>query len=238
MMTRADGRLPHQLRTIELIPDFQKDAYGSVLIKWGKTHVACSVMVDERVPKWMNGQPGGWITAEYGMLPASSGQRIDRDRVRSTGRTHEIQRLIGRSIRACTDLKRLGTRTFQIDCDVIQADGGTRVASICGAYLAFRLALRRVKFKETPPPIQHIAAVSIGKVQGQLLLDLDYSEDVQADVDANIVMNSASEFVELQGTAERGSFSVTEWAGLQTMAIEGIKSVFEIQESFLKKHLI
>src|SRR3954467_14217479 len=147
MLTRIDGRTPAQIRKIEIIPAIQKDPLGSVLIQWGNTHVVCSVNIEEKIPHWMkenSEQAGaGWITAEYGMLPGSSDKRIQRDKIRTTGRTHEIQRLIGRSIRACVDMKQLGPRTVQIDCDVIQADGGTRVASITGAYLAFRLALFR-----------------------------------------------------------------------------------------------
>jgi ribonuclease PH len=186
----------------------------------------------------MNGQNSGWITAEYGMLPGCSDKRIQRDKVRTTGRTHEIQRLIGRSIRASLDLKALGPRTVQIDCDVIQADGGTRVASITGSYLALRLALEKFS-KRRPsfsiPPSLFIAALSLGKVDGEILLDLNYPEDVKAEVDANIVMNQKMEFVELQGTAEKGSFRKEEWSKMLELAEAGVKQLFELQRKTLSE---
>ncbi len=195
-------------------------------------------MIDEKVPNWMQGQGTGWVTAEYGMLPGCSDKRIQRDKIRSTGRTHEIQRLIGRSIRASIDLAKLGQRTVQIDCDVVQADGGTRVASITGAYLAFRLALAKLKKSKiisNEPPTTLVSAVSLGKVAGEWVLDLEYTEDVQADVDANIVMNERGEFIEVQGTAEKNSFPRAELNQMLGLATGGCQELFEIQRKYLKE---
>ncbi len=236
-MNRIDGRRLDQIRDIKITRSPQKDPEGSVLIQWGKTHVLCSVIVEEKVPHWMQGSDQGWITAEYSMLPGCSDKRIQRDKIRSTGRTHEIQRLIGRSIRAAVDLKKLGTRTLQIDCDVIQADGGTRVASVTGSYLALRLALARLVEKKRIsqiPPTAFVAAVSLGKVDNSLLLDLCYQEDVRADVDANVVMNEKMEFIEIQGTAEKGSFSRNEYNQMIDLASKGITDLFAWQRSILK----
>ncbi len=235
---RPNGRTPTQLRPIHVIPNPQKHPAGSVLIQWGQTHVICSVMIDEKVPNWMQGQGTGWVTAEYGMLPGCSDKRIQRDKIRSTGRTHEIQRLIGRSIRASIDLAKLGQRTVQIDCDVVQADGGTRVASITGAYLAFRLALAKLKKSKiisNEPPTTLVSAVSLGKVAGEWVLDLEYTEDVQADVDANIVMNERGEFIEVQGTAEKNSFPRAELNQMLDLATGGCQELFEIQRKYLKE---
>lgn len=211
---------------------------GSVMIQWGNTHVICAVQVDEKVPNWMGPKPTGWITAEYGMLPGCSDKRIHRDKIRSTGRTHEIQRLIGRSIRAAVELKSVGMRTFQIDCDVVQADGGTRVASITGGYLALRLALFRLKEKkliDRIPETKMVSAVSIGKIESELLLDLDYSEDVRAEVDSNVVMNDRGEFIEIQGTAEKGSFAREDFNKMIDLATDGCQQLFEIQKRYLKE---
>ncbi|MDB5038555.1 MAG: ribonuclease [Bacteriovoracaceae bacterium] len=236
-MARIDGRKPEDLRELRIVRSPQKDPDGSVLIQWGNTHVLCSVNIEEKVPNWMNGQSSGWITAEYGMLPGSSDKRIQRDKIRTTGRTHEIQRLIGRSIRASLDLKTIGPRTIQIDCDVIQADGGTRVASITGSYLALRLALHElVKRKSIPqvPPTLLIGALSLGRVNGDILLDLNYPEDVKAEVDANLVMNEKMEFVEIQGTAEKGSFSRDEFTKMLDLANVGFAQIFEFQRKILR----
>ncbi|MBN8554811.1 MAG: ribonuclease PH [Deltaproteobacteria bacterium] len=233
---RVDQRKADDLRVIRVKKSPQRDPSGSVLIEWGNTHVLCSVNVEEKLPPWMQGEKSGWITAEYGMLPGCSDKRIHRDRIRSTGRTHEIQRLIGRSIRACIDLDALGPRTVQIDCDVIQADGGTRVASITGSYLAFRLALEKMKEKKIIsriPETTMVAAVSVGRINGEMLLDLNYVEDVKAELDANIVMNSKSEFIEIQGTAEEGSFTRDEWNQLLDVSTVGCKKIFEIQKAML-----
>lgn len=235
---RWNGRKVDQLRDIKVIPAPQKDPAGSVIIQWGRTHVLCAVQIEEKVPNWMGANGTGWITAEYGMLPGCSDKRIQRDKIRTTGRTHEIQRLIGRSIRACMDMKALGQRTVQIDCDVIQADGGTRVASITGAYLALRLAFLRLKEKKVLkeiPPSNLVAAVSLGKVNGEMILDLDYQEDVGAELDSNVVMNEKGEFIEIQGTAEKGTFKKSEWDELMNLSVKGCEQVFEIQRKYLKE---
>lgn len=232
MTLRRDGRLFDQLRSIKVTPNIQKDPDGSVLIEWGNTHVLCSVIVEDKIPHWMQGSTSGWITAEYGMLPGCSDKRIQRDKIRSTGRTHEIQRLIGRSLRASLNLSELGPRTVQIDCDVIQADGGTRVASITGAYLALRLALASAHKKgklKSPVSTIPVAAVSLGKVSGNIILDLNYFEDVEAAVDANVVMNKKFELIEVQGTAEKGTFTRQELNELLTTAEKGLSSLFELQ---------
>lgn len=238
MANRVSGRAFDELRKIKVIPAIQKDPAGSVMIEWGHTRVICAVQIEDKVPHWMGSNPSGWITAEYGMLPGSSDKRIQRDKIRSTGRTHEIQRLIGRSIRAAVEMKDLGMRTVQIDCDVVQADGGTRVASITGAYLALRLALFRLKEKgalKTLPRTTLVSAVSLGKVQGQLILDLDYIEDVGAEVDANVVMNERSEFIEVQGTAEKGAFNRQEMDQMLELAKKGCSDLFALQKHYLKE---
>lgn len=237
-MVRIDGRKPNEVRGIKVIPHVQKDPDGSVLIQWGKTHVLCSVIIESKLPNWMSNSDQGWITAEYGMLPGCSDKRIQRDKIRSTGRTHEIQRLIGRSIRTCMDLKTLGPRTVQIDCDVIQADGGTRVASVTGSYLALRLALDRwtrlKKFSAYPQSLL-VGAVSLGKVGGEYLLDLCYEEDVKAEVDANLVMNEKGEFIEIQSTAEKGSFSLNDWNAMLELGRQGMNQVFDLQRTCLSE---
>lgn len=235
---RPSGRKYDELRPIKVTPAIQRDPAGSVLIQWGQTHVICAVQIDEKVPNWMGSNPSGWITAEYSMLPGCSDKRIQRDKIRSTGRTHEIQRLIGRSIRACMDMKSLGLRTVQIDCDVVQADGGTRVASITGAYLALRLALFRLKEKKLLKEIPEttlVSAVSLGRYNGNLVLDLDYKEDVQAEVDANVVMNEKGEFIEVQGTAEKGSFPRSDLDKMLDLASTGCRQLFEVQRKYLKE---
>lgn len=237
-MPRIDGRQPNQLRNIQIHRGAQRDPDGSVLIEWGNTKVLCSVIYEDKLPNWMHGEKSGWITAEYGMLPGSSDKRIHRDRIRSTGRTHEIQRLIGRSIRACMKMEDLGPRTITIDCDVLQADGGTRVASITGSYLAFRLALKKMvenRVLKAIPPSDFVAAVSVGRVGGEILLDLNYPEDVKAEVDANVVMNSKGEFIEVQGTAEKGSFKRQELDQLMESATLGCQQLFEIQKKYISE---
>ena len=238
-MARHDGRSPEDLRKIKFIPHFQKDPAGSVLVEWGNNRVLCSATVEERLPKWMKPNEGrGWLTAEYGMLPGSSSQRIQRERVLKNGRTQEIQRLIGRSLRACISLKDFGQRTIQFDCDVLQADGGTRVASITGSYLALRLALKdlvdRNKLK-TIPATKMVAAVSVGRVKGQVVADLDYPEDSTAEVDANIVMNEDGNYLEVQGTAEDGAYSRDELNQLLDIASGACDKIFEMQRSALKE---
>ena len=237
---RADGRQANQLRPIRFQNHIAPYATGSTLIEWGSTRVICGVTIEENVPRWMKDQnvAGGWITAEYSMLPYSTLQRKPRDITKGKldGRSSEIQRLIGRAMRAALDLEKLGQRTICVDCDVLQADGGTRTAAITGAYVALVIAIRRLiasgKLKENP--ILHaVAAVSIGIVDGQALLDLCYTEDVGAAVDFNLVMNSAGEFIELQGTGEEATFSETQLAELLKLGKTGVRQLLEVQEKAL-----
>jgi ribonuclease PH len=225
---RTDGRAPADLREIAITPGFVKTATGSALIELGGTRVICTATVDEEVPRWMAGRGRGWATAEYGMLPASTGERKRRDvsKGRPDGRTVEIQRLIGRSLRAVVDFEALGERTVWIDCDVLEADGGTRCAAITGGYVALELALHRVLAGgglERLPLSGSVAAVSCGVVEGRALLDLDYSEDSQAEVDANVVMTGDGGLVEVQATAERTPLSRASLDELLALAAEGIE---------------
>jgi ribonuclease PH len=238
--TRTDGRQANQLRPIRFQNNFAPYATGSTLIEWGNTRVICGVTVEDNVPRWMKeqGVTGGWITAEYSMLPYSTLSRKPRDinKGKIDGRSQEIQRLIGRAMRAALDLDKLGQRTICVDCDVLQADGGTRTAAITGAYVALVIAIRRLiasgKLKENP--ILHaVAAVSIGIVDGKALLDLCYTEDVGATVDFNMVMNSAGEFIELQGTGEEATFSETQLAELLALGKAGVRQLLEVQEAAL-----
>lgn len=239
---RADGRQPDQLRPIRFQNHIAPHATGSTLIEWGNTRVICGVTIEESVPRWMKDQnvTGGWITAEYSMLPYSTLQRKPRDITKGKldGRSSEIQRLIGRAMRASLDLEKLGQRTICVDCDVLQADGGTRTAAITGAYVALVIAIRRLiasgKLKENP--ISHaVAAISVGVVKGVALSDLCYTEDVAASVDFNLVMNSAGEFIELQGTGEEGSFSEAQLAQILMLGKTGIRQLLEAQEAALAR---
>jgi len=232
---RADGRKQSQLRTLKITPSYIKTADGSVLIEMGDTKVICTAKLEERVPPFLRNSGKGWITAEYGMLPGSSQQRIGRESSRGKvgGRTHEIQRLIGRSLRAIADLKLLGERTIWIDCDVIQADGGTRTASITGAYVAVAEAVKSWldKGKLLQTPIKDaVAAVSIGIVEGRILLDLCYLEDSTADVDMNIVMTGSGKFIEVQGTAESAPFTKKQMERMAEIADAGIKELVKAQK--------
>ena len=232
---RSHGRAPDQLRPVTVTPRFIKHAEGSVLIEVGDTKVVCTVSVEDRVPPFLKGKGVGWITSEYGMLPRSTGTRSQREssRGRPSGRTHEIQRLIGRSLRAVVDLKALGERTLWVDCDVIQADGGTRTASITGAFVALVDALRHMKKQGMVPELpllDFVAATSVGKVGGEVLLDLDYEEDSRADVDMNVVKTGRGLFVELQGTAEHTAFSDEELAALMAAADKGIRELVAMQK--------
>jgi ribonuclease PH len=234
-MTRNDGRQPGELRPIAITPGFMKTATGSALIEAGGTRVICTASVDEEVPRWMAGQGRGWVTAEYGMLPASTGERKRRDvsKGRPDGRTVEIQRLIGRSLRGIVDFEALGERTVWIDCDVLEADGGTRCAAITGGYVALELALRRVMAEggiAALPLTQSVAAVSTGMVDGIALLDLDYSEDSRAEVDANVVMTGDGGLVEVQATAERTPLSRASLDELLALAADGIAALRTAQE--------
>jgi ribonuclease PH len=232
---RNDGRAPDDLRDIAIVTGFVKTATGSALIEAGGTRVICTASVDESVPRWMAGQGKGWVTAEYGMLPASTGDRKQRDvsKGRPDGRTVEIQRLIGRSLRGVIDFKALGERTVWIDCDVLEADGGTRCAAITGGYVALELALRRLVSEgklETVPLSQSVAAVSCGVVGGRALLDLDYSEDSTAEVDANVVMTGDGGLVEVQATAERTPLSRASLDELLALAASGIERLRAAQQ--------
>jgi ribonuclease PH len=229
-MTRNDGRRPDELRPLELLPDYLEQPHGSVLFSEGKTKVLCTASIQEGVPRWLYGKGRGWLTAEYSLLPASTGDRTDREasRGKQGGRTVEIQRLIGRSIRAVTDFEALGERTLWVDCDVLQADGGTRCAAICGAYVAARRALDR--FGLSKALTGSVAAVSVGIVGGVPLLDLDYSEDSTAEVDMNVVMAGSGELVEVQATAEQTPFSRAALDELLELAAVGIEELAAAQE--------
>lgn len=238
--SRTDGRSADQLRPLRFQNGIAPHATGSTLVEWGNTRVICGVTVEESVPRWMKEQNvvGGWITAEYSMLPYSTLQRKARDssKGRIDGRSQEIQRLIGRAMRAAIDLDKLGQRTIWVDCDVLQADGGTRTAAITGAYVALSIAVRRLiaEGKLTESPILHgVAAVSVGIVSGQPLLDLCYVEDAAAAVDFNLVMNSVGEFIELQGTGEESTFSETQLTQLLTLGKAGIRQLLAAQQAAL-----
>ncbi len=235
---RLDGRENNQLRPVTITRRFTKHAAGSVLIEMGDTRVICTAMVEESVPSFMRNQKRGWVSAEYSMLPGSSRERISRESTRGKvgGRTHEIQRLIGRSLRSVIDMPGLGERTIWIDCDVIQADGGTRTASITGAFVALADALVSLKKegKIAAIPVQdYLAAVSVGKFADGCLLDLDYSEDVRAEVDMNVVMTGRGAYVEVQGTAEGAPFSKDEMGTLLQLAGDGIERLISLQRELV-----
>jgi ribonuclease PH len=238
---RADGRRPDQLRPIRFQNGIAPHATGSTLIEWGNTRVICGVTVEETVPRWMKEQnvTGGWITSEYSMLPYSTLQRKQRDSTKGKidGRSQEIQRLIGRSLRAAIDLEKLGPRTIWIDCDVLQADGGTRTAAITGSFVALSLAVARImaegKVKENPM-LHPVAAVSIGIVGDRGLLDLCYTEDVAASVDMNLVMNGAGHFIELQGSGEESTFSDAQLNEMLALGKVGIRELLAAQQAALR----
>ncbi len=238
-MKRADGRAYDELRAVKIISGFQSFAEGSALIELGKTRVVCSVSAEERVPTFLKGGGSGWITAEYAMLPRATVTRTTRDSSlgRVSGRNQEIQRIIGRSLRAVTDLDALGERTLIIDCDVLQADGGTRTAAITGAYVALHQALHTLANMgviSSIPLKSAVAATSVGIVHGYMLLDLCYDEDYNAAVDFNVVMTSKGEFVEVQGTAEGKPFTKETIDSLLSLAEKGIKQLFQIQQAALE----
>jgi ribonuclease PH len=238
--SRADGRRPDQLRPVRFQNHIAPYAAGSTLIEWGNTRVICGVTIEETVPRWMKeqGVKGGWITSEYAMLPYSTLQRKPRDSSKGKidGRSQEIQRLIGRAMRAALDLDKLGERTVWVDCDVLQADGGTRTAAITGAFVALSLAVQKLqaekKLAETPI-LNAVAAVSVGIVGGRPLLDLCYTEDVAAAVDLNLVMNSAGEFIEVQGTGEEATFTEAQLADLLALGKAGIRNLLAAQQQAL-----
>ncbi len=231
---RPSGRAADELRPVQFITDFTRHAEGSVLAEFGGTRVLCTASVEGRVPPWLRGQGGGWVTAEYGMLPGSTHTRSGREAARGkqSGRTQEIQRLIGRSLRAATDLGALGERTVTLDCDVLQADGGTRTAAISGAFVALQIAMNRLcsrrELKKNPVH-GHIAAVSVGIFNGTPILDLDYVEDSEAETDMNIVMNDLGKFVEVQGTAEGHAFDRIEFDALLGLASKGVDEIISAQ---------
>ena len=235
---RSDQRTPNQMRPVRITPSFIKQASGSALIEVGNTRVICTASIETGVPNWMRGSGKGWITSEYGMLPGSTGSRTAREsaRGRQSGRTHEIQRLIGRSMRAIAPLELLGERTIWIDCDVIEADGGTRTASITGAFVALFLAFHEiVKAGDLPkvPLTDYVAAASVGIVNGVPMLDLCYTEDSSADVDMNIVMTGAGKFIEIQATGEHATFDDAQAAALMALGRQGIAQLIEMQKSVL-----
>jgi ribonuclease PH len=237
---RADGRSPNQLRTLRFQNHIAPYAAGSTLIEWGNTRVICGVTIEETVPRWMKEQKaaGGWITAEYSMLPYSTLQRKQRDSAKGKidGRSQEIQRLIGRAMRAALDLNKLGERTVWVDCDVLQADGGTRTAAITGAFVALSLAMKKLMAEKKlaqSPILNAVAAASVGIVNGRPLLDLCFTEDVAAAVDMNLVMNAVGEFIEVQGTGEEATFTEAQLADLLALGKAGIRELFTAQEKAL-----
>jgi ribonuclease PH len=235
---RGDGRTDDALRPVELVLDFTENPLGSVLCSMGRTRVLCTVTEEQSVPRWLRGSGQGWITAEYSMLPGSTDTRSDREATRGkvSGRTQEIQRLIGRSLRAVADLSALGERTLWVDCDVLQADGGTRTASITGAYTALALACERLVARGAAPksPLRDsVAAISVGVVDGRVVLDLPYEEDARADVDMNVVATGAGRFVEVQGTGEGATFSAAELQQMIDVALRGITELGEVQRAAL-----
>lgn len=234
---RPDGRLPGQLRNIKITPDFIGSADGSALIEWGRTRVICTAVLEDKVPPFKLQSGEGWLTAEYAMLPASTGSRKPRETIKPDGRSMEIRRLIGRTMRAALDFKALGERTVWLDCDVIEADGGTRTASITGSFVALALAVgkwRRDGLLERSPITGHVAAVSVGIVEGEPRLDLCYAEDSAAAVDMNVVMTEDGRFVEVQGTGEEGTFTKAELDALLKLAGKGIKQLIREQKKVLK----
>lgn len=237
---RSGGRGPEELRQVDIIAGVAPNAEGSALIKMGNTHVICTATVEEKVPGWMRGRGSGWVTAEYAMLPRATKQRTQREAVQGKqgGRTVEIQRLIGRSLRSVVNLKALGERQIIIDCDVIQADGGTRCASITGGYVALAQALKKLRDQDrlSRDPLEAaVAAVSVGVVRGVPLLDVDYAEDSAADVDFNVAMTDLQAFVEIQGTAEGAPFSHGTLTDLLVLASTGLDSLFEIQKKAISR---
>ena len=237
-MMRVDGRSTEELRPITMTPGFMPNAEGSCLVEFGDTRVICTATVEGSVPKWMQGRGVGWLTAEYSMLPRSTSERVPREvnKGRPSGRTQEIQRLIGRSLRAVADMKVMGERTVWLDCDVLQADGGTRTASITGAYVATALAFQELVDRgemKAVPLVDSVSAISVGIVDGTPCLDLNYSEDSTAQVDMNVVMTGAGKLVEVQGTAEQGAFERSELDLMLDLATKGILEITVRQEETL-----
>lgn len=239
-LKRKNDRKSNELRPVEIVRGYTKNAPGSTLIRCGDTVVLCTACFEQGVPRWRAGQELGWVTAEYDMLPASTNTRRRRNRSKIDGRTQEIQRLIGRSLRSVVDMAVLGENSILLDCDVLQADGGTRTASITGAYVALCDAVRAArqnKWIAKSPVLQPVAAVSVGRVGNRTLLDLDYEEDVAADVDMNVVMTGAGEFIEVQGTGEEATFKKSELDRLVRLASRGIKHLVDIQQKALRRRI-
>jgi len=235
-MSRPDGRQPDELREVSFERDFTDTAHGSVLVTFGKTKVLCTALIDNDTPRWLRGTGKGWVTAEYSMLPGSSPERVNRERRGPKGRTHEIERLIGRSLRAVVDLRALGERQVLIDCDVLQADGGTRTASISGAWLALSDAVSRLHqagLISVDPILDHCAAISVGIIDGEARLDLPYVEDSRAETDMNVVMAGSGRFIEVQGTAEGVPFSRDELESLLGLAEGGIGTLIDLQREYI-----
>lgn len=233
---RFDGRSPNQLRPVQITPHFARYAEGSALIAFGNTQVLCTASVDASVPKWLQGTGKGWVTAEYGMLPRSTHSRIARDKAASGGRTQEISRLIARSLRAAVDLKLLGEKQIVVDCDVLQADGGTRTAAVTGGFVALALALQKMRtagLLQTQPLKQYVSAISVGLQRGEALLDLCYEEDSQIETDMNIVMTGSGGFVEVQGTAEGEPFKPDELNRVIKLAQSGCEELFRHQSEII-----
>ena len=234
---RTENRRFDELRNIEIIPDFNRYAEGSCLIKCGNTHVICTASVDDKLPSWLKGEEKGWVTAEYSLLPRSTETRVSRETKGVGGRTHEIQRLIGRALRAVTDLNAINGYVIHVDCDVIQADGGTRTASITGAYVALYIAFERMVKQQQilkNPIKESVAAVSVGICNNTALLDLEYKEDSSAQVDANFVLTESGKIVEIQGTAEEAPFSKEEYFSLMELAQKGVNELINIQKEAIK----
>ena len=238
-MTRQDGRKNNELRKLRITKDYIRYAEGSCLVELGHTKVIATASVEDGVPHFLRGSGNGWVTAEYGMIPRSCKSRVSREASKGKlgGRTHEIQRLIGRSLRSVTDMTKLGERTIWLDCDVIQADGGTRCAGITGSFVALALALEKMKndrLLQAVPLSDYVAAISVGIIGGLAAIDLDYEEDSKAEVDMNVVMTGAGKFIEVQGTAEREPFRKEDLNKLITLAQKGIEDIIHIQKNILK----
>lgn len=237
---RTDKRSSHQLREIKFTPNIIEHAEGSVIIECGRTKVICTASLEETLPKWLLGSKQGWVTAEYGMLPRSTHTRIKRDKALTGGRSQEISRLVGRSLRTVTDLKQLGELSLIIDCDVIQADGGTRTASITGGFVAMVLGFKKLKDDGILPSIpvkDYVSAVSVGLREHQMLLDLNYEEDSQVDTDMNFVMTGAGQFVEIQGTAEKVPFTKKQMDEMTDLATKGCRELIDFQKQVLEKYI-
>jgi ribonuclease PH len=243
MTIRLDGRTAAQIRPIQITEDFVHSAESSFLIEVGRTRILCCASIEEEIPRWLKGKGQGWVTAEYSLLPRSTGSRVKRERNGASGRTQEIQRLIGRALRGVCDLKALGERSIVIDCDVLEADGGTRTASIVGAFLALARALQKLKaaapntFPEGQVLKHFVSAVSVGMHAGQPLLDLCYAEDSEAEVDMNVVMTDTGDFVEIQGTGEESVFSRAQLDAMLGLAEKGCRELITLQKSFLGNQL-